>query len=263
MKMPLLSNKNIDLYYEIYGEGDPLLFVHGLGSSGRDWELQIEHFTQNYQVIVFDLRGHGKSGKPPGPYSIPLFAEDTARMLDRLNSSPAHIVGISLGGMVAYQLGLDWPGLVKSLVIVNSTPELIVRTLQDQISVWQRLLIVRLMGMRKMGEVLGRRFFPEPEQAELRQIFVDHWAENEKPAYLEAMKATLGWSVVDRLDQIRCPTLVISSEHDYFPPPEADGYLSRITGGRMVLIEGARHAVPAEKPAVFNVLIEEFLAEQG
>ena len=263
MKMPLLSNKNIDLYYEIYGEGDPLLFVHGLGSSGRDWELQIEHFTQNYQVIVFDLRGHGKSGKPPGPYSIPLFAEDTARMLDRLNSSPAHIVGISLGGMVAYQLGLDWPGSVKSLVIVNSTAELIVRTVQDQINIWRRLLIVRLMGMRKMGEVLGKRFFPEPEQAELRQIFVDHWAENEKPAYLEAMKASLGWSVVERLEEIGCPTLLISAEHDYFPSPEEEGYLSRIPDGRMVLIEGAGHAVPAEKPVIFNTLIGEFLEELG
>ncbi len=261
--MPFINLEEINLYYEIHGKGEPLLFIHGLGSSGRDWELQIETFAQNYQVIVFDLRGHGKSGKPPGPYSIPLFAEDTARLLDMLNSNPAHIVGISLGGMVAYQLGLDWPGSVKSLVIVNSTPELIVRTLQDQIRIWQRLLIVRLMGMRKMGEVLGKRFFPEPEQAELRQIFVDHWAENEKPTYLEAMKASLGWSVVERLEEIGCPTLVISAEHDYFPSPVAEGYLNRIPEGKMVLIEGARHAVPAEKPALFNALIGEFLAELG
>ena len=261
--MPLLSIEDIDLYYEIYGEGEPLLFIHGLGSSGRDWEMQIETFAKNYKVIVFDLRGHGNSGKPPGPYSIPLFAEDTVRMLEVLNSSPAHIVGISLGGMVAYQLSLDWPGAVKSLVIVNSTPELIVRTLQDQISIWRRLLIVRLMGMRKMGEVLGKRFFPEPEQVELRKIFADHWAENEKPAYLEAMKASLGWSVVERLEEIGCPILLISSEHDYFPPPEEEGYLSRIPDGRMVLIDGARHAVPAEKPAIFNTLIGEFLEELG
>jgi pimeloyl-ACP methyl ester carboxylesterase len=119
------------------------------------------------------------------------------------------------------------------------------------------------MGMRKMGEVLGKRFFPEPEQAELRNIFADHWAENEKPAYLEAMKASLGWSVVERLEEISCPTLMISAEHDYFPSPEAEGYLSRIPDGRMVLIEGARHAVPAEKPTFFNALIEEFLAELG
>jgi pimeloyl-ACP methyl ester carboxylesterase len=154
--MPLLNLDDIDLYYEITGDGEPLLFIHGLGSSCRDWEQQVRFFARRYKVIVFDVRGHGKSGKPPGPYSMPLFAMDTAKMLQALGVGPAHIVGISMGGMIAFQLAVSYPELVRSLVIVNSSPEFTVRTLKQRVQVWQRFLIVRLLGMRKMGKVLSQ-----------------------------------------------------------------------------------------------------------
>ncbi len=260
--MPTIHVNDIDLYYEIFGEGEPLLFIHGLGSSSRDWEMQIDFFVQNYQVITIDVRGHGKSGKPPGPYSIPLFAEDTAKLLQGLGVSPAHILGISLGGMIALQLGVSHPEVVKSLIIVNSTPELIPRTLRGQLQIWQRLLIVRLMGVRKMGEVLGNRFFPNQDQQELRSIFVERWAENDKAAYLEAMKAVIGWSVVDRLEEIRCPTYVIGADGDYFPTEEKEIYVRRIPGAELRVIEDARHALPAEKPGEFNEVVKAFLSRQ-
>jgi pimeloyl-ACP methyl ester carboxylesterase len=258
--MPTIQVNDIDLYYEIFGEGEPLLFIHGLGSSSRDWEMQIGFFAQNYQVITIDVRGHGKSDKPPGPYSIPLFTEDTAKLLGALGVSPVHILGISLGGMIAFQLGISYPEVVKSLIIVNSTPELIPRTMREQLQIWQRLLIVRLMGMRKMGEVLADRFLPLPEQAELREIFIERWAENDKPAYLEAMKAVIGWSVVDRLGEIRCPTYVIGADGDYFPTEEKEIYVQRIPGAKLIVIENTRHALPAEKPDVFNTVVADFLA---
>ena len=74
--MPKFRCNDIDLFYEITGKGEPIVFIHGLGSSGRDWEYQIDYFSDHYQVIVLDVRGHGNSDKPPGPYSIPLFARD-------------------------------------------------------------------------------------------------------------------------------------------------------------------------------------------
>jgi len=258
--MPIHKLKEINLYYEIHGEGEPLLLIHGLGSSSRDWELQLDFFAQNYKLILVDVRGHGRSGKPPGPYSIPLFAEDIKKLLQALQVGPAHILGISLGGMIAFQLGISHPEVVKSLIIVNSTPELVAHTLKDWLGVWQRLLIVRFMGMRKMGEVLGNRFLPGPEQAQLREIFIDRWAENDKPAYLEAMKAVMGWSVTDRLGEIRCPTLVIGADGDYFPTAEKENYVKQIPGGELLIIENSRHALPAEKPAEFNLAVKEFLA---
>ena len=81
--MPTLQSNKINLYYEVTGEGQPLLFSHGLGSSARDWELQVGEFSKNYQVITIDLRGHGRSDKPAGPYSMSMFAADTGGCLSQ------------------------------------------------------------------------------------------------------------------------------------------------------------------------------------
>ncbi len=257
--MPTLNIENNQYYYEIHGEGETLVLIHGLGSSTRDWELQVPAFANNFRVITLDLRGHGKSAKPPGPYSMAMFTEDTARLIKELGTDPAHILGISLGGMVAFQLAIDHPDLVRSLIIVNSTPEMVTRTLKEKTAIWQRLLIVRLMGMRKMGQVLGDRFLPRPDQAELREIFIERWAENDKSAYLEAMKAVIGWSVIEKLGEISCPALIVGSDGDYFPTSDKETYTKMIPGAEMVIVKDSLHALPAEKPAEFNKIVIDFL----
>ena len=100
--MPLKPVNNINMYYEVLGHGEPLLFIHGLGSSTRDWENQIDFFSKNYQVILVDVRGHGQTDKPPGSYSISMFANDIAGLLDQLELPSVHVVGISMGGMIAF-----------------------------------------------------------------------------------------------------------------------------------------------------------------
>ncbi len=261
--MPKLDVRDIDLYYETAGQGQPILFIHGLGSSSRDWELQVAFFSQHYQVVTFDVRGHGQSDKPPGPYSIPLFATDTAELIKLLGIGPAHVVGISMGGMIAFQLAVSALDLVGSLVIVNSAPELVLRTLKERISGLQRLLIVRLLGMRKMGEVLSKRLFPKPEHEELRRIFVERWAENDKRAYFDAMKALVGWSVADRLGDIRCPTLVIAADEDYTPVSLKQAYVAKMVQAELVVIEDSRHGTPVEQPEQFNQALMTFLSKQA
>jgi len=261
--MPVLELDDIDLYYESQGDGEPLLLIHGLGSSTRDWEHQVEYFASHYQVIVFDARGHGRSGKPPGPYSMALFATDIARLLQALDACPAHVVGISMGGMIAFELALSHAGLVKSLVIVNSGPEFIVDSFKQRLQVWQRFLILRLLGMRKIGQVLSQRLFPKVEQAPLRTVFVERWAANDPRAYREAMRAIIGWSVADRISGIDCPTLVLASDQDYTPLADKQAWVERMTNAKLVVIDDARHALPIEKPEAFNAAVEAFLAQQG
>jgi len=260
--MPVLPLRDINLYYEIAGQGDPVVFIHGLGSSARDWEYQVPFFAPRYRVVVFDVRGHGRSDKPPGPYSVPLFAQDAAALIRALEAAPAHVVGISMGGMIALQLAVDEPALVRSLVVVNSGPELVVRTFRERLMILQRFLIVRLLGMRKMGEVLSQRLFPRPDQAPLRQMFVERWAENDPRAYREAMRALVGWSVADRLGDIRCPTLVIASDQDYTPVSAKEAYVARMPNARLVVIPDAHHAVTVERPEEFNQALLDFLAQQ-
>jgi len=260
--MPKFRCDDIELYYEIIGKGEPIVFIHGLGSSGRDWEYQIDYFSNHYQVVVFDVRGHGQSDKPSSPYSIPQFARDTAQMIKELDIAPTHVVGISLGGMIALQLAVDEGELVRSLVVVNSGSEMVVRNIKERFAVLQRFLIVRLLGMRKMGEVLGGRLFPKSEQSELRQMFADRWAENDPRAYREAMRAIVGWSVTEQLHKIECPTLVIAAEHDYTPIEDKAPLVNEIKNVELVIIENSRHATPVDQPVEFNKVLSAFLARR-
>ncbi len=94
--MPQAIANQVGIHYESTGSGPPLLFLHGFGSSGRDWERQVERFTGDHSVITVDFQGHGESAKPAGPYSIPVFASDVSALLEEIRVGPVAVVGISL-----------------------------------------------------------------------------------------------------------------------------------------------------------------------
>ena len=260
--MSYLSVNNVQLHYEERGADQPLVLLHGLGSSARDWQLQFDAFAPDYRVIAVDMRGHGRSAKPRGPYSVSLFAKDTAAFMRALNLPPAHVAGLSMGGMIAFQLALDAPELLKSLVIVNSASELIPRTWAERKDLLTRLFIAHLMGMRKMGRFLGERLFPEPQQAELRRIFAERWAQNNKRAYLASFHALIGWSVTDRLGEIQCPTLIVAGDMDFFPLSFKQAYAAKIPRARLSVIKNSRHATPVDQPERFNAALKAFFEKK-
>lgn len=261
--MPRIQSNNANLYYEVHGIGQPLLFIHGLGSSTQDWEFQVQKFPRAYQVITFDLRGHGQSDKPRGPYNLPMFASDAAAVLKALGVESAHVVGLSLGGCIAFQLVTDFPSLVKTMTIVNSGPEVVIRTFKDKVGVWQRFAIVRLFGMRRMGEVLSKKLFPRDEHASLRKTFVENWAKNDPRAYQDTMRAMVNWTVMDRLGSIKSPTLIIASDQDYTPVAFKEEYIKRIPDAQLVVVPDARHGLPAEWPEKFNAILMDFLVKHS
>ena len=195
--MPTANLGDIRLHYEVAGEGEPLLFIHGLGSSARDWENQVCYFSDRYRVVVPDLRGHGNSDKPPGPYSIPLFANDIAQLITILGLGPTHVVGLSLGGFVASQLAVERSELMRSFVIVNSVSGLPMDTFKNRLRVKKELilrrLVIRHLGMRTLGRLLGKRLFPRPDQVDLRNTYLERWVKNDKRAYLDALATVSGW----------------------------------------------------------------------
>ena len=259
--MPIARVNGIDIYYDTHGSGEPVLLVHGLGSSTLDWQPQVEALAPHYQVITFDVRGHGRSSKPRQRYSVRLFAEDTAALVRSLGLAPVHVVGISMGGMVAFQLVVTEPDLVRSLVIVNSGPAMPVKTLAQRAMIWSRIAIVRLQGMRKMGEVLARRLLPKPEHAALRRQFVERWSANDPTAYLASLKALVNWSVMERLGGIACPTLILTADQDYTPVDVKRAYMAMIPGAKLVVVDDARHMLPVERPEPFNEALLAFLAQ--
>ena len=259
--MATLHLNGIDVHYEVHGEGFPLLLIHGLGSCLEDWEFQVPEFAKQYRVITYDLRGHGRSGKPEGPYSMAQFAEDAAELLRALGVDSAHVVGISLGGGIAFQLVVSHPALVKSLVIVNSGPEAIFRSFKQRVSFWVRFAIVRLMGLPKMAKVLSEKLFVDAGQDQMRATFVERFSRNDKRAYLATMRAFIGWSVTPKISAIRCPVLALGAEWDYTPVDLKEEYVAQIPGATLVVIPASHHALPMERPQAFNEALQTFLAE--
>jgi pimeloyl-ACP methyl ester carboxylesterase len=252
---------DVELHCEIAGSGAPILFLHGLGSCSEDWQEQIARFSNGYRAIACDLRGHGTSSKPRGPYSIEAFARDIAALLRELKAAPAHVVGLSLGGMVAFQLAVDAPELVRSLVIVNSGPAVPAETFKHRLPLYIRLVYAHTLGLRGMAEKMATRLFPKPEQVELRSAFVERLAANDKRCYLASLRAIFaGWSVVDRLPGIRCPVLVLASDQDYTPVSLKQAYAALLPDSRVVVVPDSRHALPLEKPDEFNEAVADFLA---
>ncbi len=259
--MPQITVRDVNLYYEEYGQGEPLLLLHGLGSSTRDWQPQIEAFKQDFRVIAVDIRGHGKSSKPPAPYSIQQFADDITGLMTALDIEAAHVIGWSMGGGIAFQMAVSNPERLRTLTIVNSSPEVVSRTPRQRLQIMMRFFIVRLLGMRKMGEVLAKRLFIKPEHENLRATFIERWAENDKRAYLASMQAMVNWSVMDKIQSIKVPTHIIGAEHDYTPVAYKQAYAASIPGAKVTIIPDTRHALPTENPEAFNKAVQDYLAQ--
>ena len=252
---------DVELYCEIAGEGEPLLLIHGLGSCVADWDPQIEYFRQGYRVIAVDLRGHGQSSKPQDGYSIERFARDMAGLLDALETGPVHVAGLSLGGMVAFQLAVDAPERVKSLTIVNSGPAVPAQTFKQRLPLYVRLIYIRTLGLHRMAKAISKRLFPEPQQADLQSRFIERLSANEKRCYVASLRAIFaGWGVAEHLGDIRCPVLVIAADQDYTPVELKQAYVDRLPDARLVVIPNSRHALPLEKPREFNHALADFLA---
>lgn len=257
--MSYFRNRGCQLHYEEYGQGPPVLLLHGLGSSTCDWEHQRKALAAGYKVILFDLRGHGRSDRPRGPYSIAGFAEDVIELLAHLQLEKIHLVGISMGGMVAFQIAADHPQRLLSLTIVNSSPEVKANSLASALQIGKRWLFSRLLGMESIGRMIGKLLFPYPGQEALREQVVERWRLNDKHAYLASLDAIIGWGVRDRLATIRCPVLVISADQDYTPVAQKQAYVAELPNARLVVIADSHHATPIDQPERFNECLLEFL----
>jgi 3-oxoadipate enol-lactonase len=259
VEMSYFNQQGCQIYYEDVGRGEAVILIHGLGSSTKDWEYQIPELQKEFRVIAVDVRGHGRSGKPVQSYSIPAFADDIFALIEHLQLHKPHIVGISMGGMIAFQLAVDHPGLLGSLTIVNSGPEVKPRSVKQWLEVLKRKLFSRILSLEQIGKALGGLLFPRPEQAHLRQKIEERWQLNNKRAYLASLEAIIGWSVRERISTILCPTLVISADKDYTPVADKEAYVAQMPHAKLLVIEQSRHATPLDQPERFNQALVNFL----
>jgi len=255
--MAQLDLAGISIHYERFGSGPPLLLLHGLGSSGEDWRL-VAPSLHGFTIYVPDTRGHGRTSRPDGRYDVPLFAEDLAAFCDVLGIEGAHVVGLSMGGMIGLQLALDRPELVKSLVVVNSGPAMVPKGFSQWALIALRFIITFLAGPKRLAPIVAKKLFPKPEQQGLRDEVTARIAANDPSAYRRASVGLLGWSVVDRLDTLRLPVLAVSGDRDYTPVADKQAWVARIAGARLEVIADSGHATPGDQPAALAAVIAAF-----
>lgn len=249
----------VDLAYSVAGDGPPVVLLHGLGGCQDNWELQLPAFTPHFRVIAPDLRGHGQSPKPKGPYRMAQLAADVAMLLMRLQTGPARVLGLSLGGAVAQQLAIDEPQLVRSLVLVNTLPRFVSHDWRQRLLGLRRFLAAYFAGMDKVADDVARRLFPLVEQTPLRLEAAARLALNDPAAYRATLWAVARFDVTFLLDLITCPTLVVAGEQDTTLPLEPKRQLAEhLPNARFLVIANSGHATPIDQPEVFNTAVLEF-----
>jgi pimeloyl-ACP methyl ester carboxylesterase len=275
--MSIAKVGSLELYYEEHGSGDPLLLVMGLGADSAAWMFQVPDFARHHRTIVFDNRGVGRSSKPSGPYTIHEMADDAAGLLDALGIARAHVVGISMGGMIAQELALRHPGRVRSLVLGCTFPEPDVETeRQRQFSISELGGTITATGETKIDvsaldplaffqHMLPRVFnqsFIDTELPKLVQVFSGALMYGfSMQAILGQVEAIMGHKTTDRLHQITAPTLVITGDEDLLvSPANSDVLAANIPGAKLVKVPGGSHGFNFETPDVFNRHVLDFLA---
>lgn len=258
--MPVFRRGDLGLHYLTRGQGEPLLLIHGLGSSGGDWAFQVPALEARFRVIVPDLRGSGHSTTAPGEYSIEGFATDLWALLDALGVARANVVGFSLGGAVGLEMALMRPGAVPRLVLINSLASYRIDHWRKWLEARGQMWLVRLFGLRRVARLVARRVFPEPWQAAMRERAATVIGALAPGPYLASAAALERWSALARLGGLTSRALVIAAEFDYTPLGEKRALAAQL-GAALLVVRGSRHGTPFDAIAVTNEALRGFLTD--
>jgi len=235
--MPTIVVNDINMYYEVHGEGESLVLIGGLSNDVSDYARMIPELAQRYRVIAFDNCGAGRTDKPDAPYSIDMMASDAASLLSALGVEHAHILGVSMGGRIAIALTLAHPELVKSLILVSTFARRIPLTRRGIFRLDNPLM--RLL--RAMGNT-----YPQPHYAFLRQL-----------------QASRNYDATDRLGEIRAPTLILHGRNDHLAPfALAEEMRAGISGSQLIAFDGG-HIFLFLQQKQFLAAVIAFLASQS
>lgn len=257
-----------ELYFEVHGQGSPAVLIMGIGYDATLWTLaQVAALSRMFQVVIFDNRDVGRSAAATGPYTTADMADDVAALMDALDIRRAHLLGLSMGGMIAQEFALRHPNRLDGLVLsgCGAAPA---RVAFDPIRTWNWV-----KATDKTGDMfacqqftwLFSNVFLRDEEA-VRQT-ISLLKSNPNPigpeAYNRQAQAYLRHDTLDRLTDVKSPTLVIVGEQDLLTPPWVCREVAdRIPGSRFEMIkgDGASHLVPIERPDDFNHLVTTFLS---
>ena len=248
----------IGIHYEVEGTGTPLVLTHGLGDDLHFWDAVVPALAQHHRVLRWDVRGFGRSDKPAGPYDAVLLAGDLARVLDAAGLPDAHVGGLSMGGVIAQRLALDYPQRVRSLVLVSTSSEVGPQGMAN----WQRLAdSIERRGFGDRARDASRSFSPGFAAAHPEVVAAagEQTARNHPPAYAAAARAMSDYHWTGELGRIRVPVLILQGLADQLTPPGGSVKMHRqLSASRLLMIPDTGHSLPIEQPALFTAAVLAF-----
>lgn len=265
--MPKIRVGEINIYYEIHGSGFPLVMIMGLGGSSAAWDRYIiEELSKKFRVIIFDNRGAGLTDCPKENYTIDMLAEDTAGLLKALNVPRAHVLGVSMGGMIAIKLVLKYPEMVEKLILGCTTGG-VSRFIPPKTDVMQSLSGL-MSGDLQEALRAGLRILYTEEFLSEHPERIEEFIEQMKNSFFSFegfMRQLAGISVYDAYDQlhtIKKPTLILAGGKDNLVPFENSQILSEeIPNSKLILFEDAAHGFYSQKREEFCQIVLEFLKD--
>ena len=264
-----VSTNGQGIYYEIHGDGPPLVLVMGIGYDSSLWTLQqVPVLSTRFRVVLLDNRDAGRSSRADHPYDVADMADDLAGLLDALDIRRTHLLGLSMGSMIGMEFALRHADRLDRLVLAGpgAAPA---RSTVDPISIWNWVKTHdpggKIFGGQQFTWLFSSAFLRN-EQAvqETAALLASNPNEVEPEAYDRQAQAYLRFDALDRLGDIQAPTLVIVGEQDLLTPPwVAREVAAGIPGARfeMVAGDGSSHVLPLERPDDFNRLVMDHLAE--
>ena len=248
-----VKTNGIETNYVIEGEGPWLTMSHSLACNISMWDEQAKLLSPRFKVLRYDTRGHGASDAPRGPYTLEQMADDAKALFDALGIQRTHWLGLSMGGMIGQTFALKYPGFFQSMVLADTTS----RRPPNAEQMWgDRVRTARAQGMEGVVESTLARWFTEPYRQKRKDV-MDRIASGIRATPVEgfagACEAIARVDVLDRLNEIKCPTLVMVGEHDHGTPPEAARAIqAKIPGSELVIIPSAAHLSNVEQTEAFN-----------
>ena len=264
--MPKVRVNGIEMYYEEVGTGEPLVLIMGFGGDHLAWAFQVRAVAEGYRVVTFDNRGVGQTDAPERPSTTREMAEDTLALMDALGIERAHVIGASMGGMIAQELALAHPSRVRTLHLActMARPDAHMKAL---IATWRamRTALSREELVRAMVLWLFsfRTYDARPEfvEAVIQTALANPYPQS-VPGFLGQAAAIEGHDALARLPAIRCPTLVTVAEDDILVPPRFSRELAaRIPGATLRAVVEAGHVYFWERPDEFNALCLDFVGK--
>jgi pimeloyl-ACP methyl ester carboxylesterase len=250
----------------------PIVFVHGLSGSWQNWLENIPHFAATHRVVALDLPGFGHSPMPEWELSIEAYGRLLHSFCEELDLRDCAVVGNSMGGFVCAEAASAAPGRFAKLVLVSAAGISSARVRREPAEMAGRLAIAssplvlrfqeRGMLRPKLRYWAFRMLFHDPSQ--LRRELIWEFFRNGagRPGFLPAIRGLVGYDILDRLEEVEIPTLIVWGRNDRIvPAADALGYGQRLSNSRTVILDRTGHVPMAERPVRFNRLLETFLAE--